>query len=64
MVCYKYLEYIYCNILSNYDDFICFFYLKLFNRKLLISIPGISTHAMHGLESPSIDWNIIAKDYF
>jgi hypothetical protein len=51
-------------ILSNYDDFICFTYLKLFNRKLLISIPGLSTHAMQGYESPAIQWSHIAKNNY
>jgi hypothetical protein len=50
------------NILNKYDDFICFTYLKLLNRKLLISIPGLSTHAMLGYESPSIEWSHIANN--
>jgi len=49
------------SILTNYDDFLCFSLLKLFNRKLLISIPGLSTHAMTNFESPAVNWDLIAR---
>jgi hypothetical protein len=47
------------NILKNYDDYMCFAYLQLLNRKLLIAVPGLSTHAMKGLESPAINWEFM-----
>ena len=49
------------SILLNYDDFLCFSLLKLFNRKLLISIPGLSTHAMTNFQSPAVNWDLIAQ---
>ena len=48
-------------ILNKYDDFLACALFNLKNRVLMVSTPGLSTHAMAGLESPSIDWNRIAS---
>lgn len=48
-------------IISQHDDFLAFAYLKLLNRKLITSIPGLSTHAMLGLESPGVNWAEVAR---
>lgn len=47
-------------ILTRYDDFLAFSLMQLKGRKLVVSIPGLSTHAMAGLESPAVDWEKIA----
>jgi len=48
-------------ILLKYDDFLACALFNLKNRVLMVSTPGLSTHAMTGLESPAIDWNRIAN---
>jgi hypothetical protein len=50
-------------ILFNYDDFICFVMLNLKGRRLFVATPGLSTHAMFGLESPGTDWDVIANQW-
>jgi len=49
--------------LKALPDFQLFLHLSLHGRTLLTAIPGISTHAMTGLESPAVDWlSISLKD--
>jgi hypothetical protein len=48
-------------ILTKYDDFLACALFNLKNRNLMVATPGLSTHAMNGLESPAVDWNQIAN---
>jgi len=48
-------------ILIKYDDFLACALFNLKDRILMVSTPGLSTHAMTGLESPAIDWNKVAR---
>ena len=50
-------------ILLKYDDFLACALFNLKNRILMVSTPGLSTHAMTGLESPAVDWNRIAAQF-
>lgn len=46
--------------LTQYDDYFACSLLQLTGRTLMVSTPGLSTHAMAGLESPAIDWDKMA----
>ena len=45
----------------NMDDFTTFCYLNLLCRDLICPVPGLSTHAMLGFESPGVNWDAVAK---
>lgn len=45
----------------NMDDFTTFCYLNLLGRDLICPVPGLSTHAMLGYESPGVNWDAVAK---
>ena len=49
-------------ILTRYDDFFACTMVQLKGRTLVVSTPGLSTHAMSGLESPAVDWGKVATD--
>lgn len=49
-------------ILIKYDDFLACALFNLKNRILMVATPGLSTHAMTGLESPAVDWSRIAAE--
>jgi glycosyltransferase involved in cell wall biosynthesis len=46
--------------LKALPDFQLFLHLSMHGRVLLAAIPGLSTHAMTGLESPGVDWHAIS----
>jgi hypothetical protein len=48
-------------ILTAYDDFLACALMNLKARVLMVATPGLSTHAMTGLESPSVDWQRVAN---
>ena len=47
------------NLLRSNEDFVLFVKLCTIGRRLLISVPGLSTHCMVGYESPAIDWQAV-----
>lgn len=49
-------------ILTTYDDYFACALFHLKDRVLMVATPGLSTHAMTGLESPSIDWQKVADE--
>lgn len=52
--------------LKTLPDFQLFLHLSVQGKILITSIPGLSTHAMLGLESPAVNWEYISKetDYY
>jgi hypothetical protein len=47
------------DLLCNNEDFMLFIKLNLIGRRLLVALPGLSTHGMSELESPGIDWKSV-----
>jgi hypothetical protein len=43
-------------LLSSNEDFMLFIKLNVIGRRLLVALPGLSAHGMHGLESPGVNW--------
>jgi hypothetical protein len=47
------------NLLNSNEDFMLFIKLNTIGRRLLVAVPGLSAHAMLGLESPGVNWHAV-----
>jgi len=50
-------------LLSSNEDFMLFIKLNTIGRRLIVALPGLSTHCMLNLESPGVNWTDVRSKY-